>query len=487
MKKHLLLTWCIAALLLITSFSGCTKKNSDTSPETPPSDSLGIVRTWLTKGDKSKLLNQEGDLIIKAAGTTSFPVITIDTTKTFQVMDGFGAALTGSSAYLLNQKLNPSFRSLVLKRLFDPGIGIGISYLRLTIGASDFSLSEYSFDDPPAGETDYTLQHFSLATGDPDVVPVLKEIIQVAPSISLIGSPWSPPAWMKTNNNMKGGKLKTDCYDVYADYFVRYIHEMNNQGINISAITVQNEPLYFTAGYPCMEMQSPEQLTFIKDHLGPKFATAGINAKIVLYDHNWDNTNYAIMILNDATARQYIAGTAFHAYAGDVSAMSIVHNAHPDKDLYFTEISGGSWAPDFGDNLMWNMKNIFIGAARNWSKCALMWNLVLDQNGAPHSNDYSTCRGVVTLNTVTGQISYNEEYYSIGHFSKFVRPGAHRVAHTAEQSLTNIIAVAFLNTDGSKVLVVCNYGSDSKVFTVKQGNKMFNYTLSSESVVTLIW
>jgi glucosylceramidase len=236
-----------------------------------------------------------------------------------------------------------------------------------------------------------------------------------------------------------------------------------------------------------MEMQANDQAEFIKNHLGPKFQAASINTKIIIYDHNWDNTNYAISILNDAVARSFIAGSAFHAYAGDVSAMSTVHNAHPDKDLYFTEISGGTWATNFSDNLMWNMRNIFIGTTTNWSRIALLWNLALDQNGAPHENNASTCRGVVTINASSGQVAYNEEYYSLAHFSKFVRPGAKRISTTIPQTLADLGAVAFQNPDGTKAMVVSNYGTTSKSFSVKQGTRYFSYAIPAKSVVSLIW
>ncbi|MCK9422636.1 MAG: glucosylceramidase [Bacteroidales bacterium] len=486
LKNYLLLKW-ILTIGIFFCLSGCKSKQNNDNPEPPGPVVTGKAQVWLTKGDKSKLLNREADLSITGSTSSNWPVITVDTTFKYQVMEGFGAALTGSSAYLLHQRMDVTTRAATLQKLFDPENGIGISYLRLTMGASDFSLSDFSYDDPPAGETDFDLQHFSLGPDNDDVVPVLKEILQISPSIGLMGSPWSPPAWMKTNNSMKGGKLKTTCYSVYADYFVRYIQAMQSHGITISAVTLQNEPLYFTASYPCMEMQPEEQLVFIKNNVGPKFSAAGINTKIIIYDHNWDNTSYAISILNDATARQYIAGTAFHAYAGDVSAMSTVHYAHPDKDLYFTEISGGAWAVNFGSNLMWNMKNIFIGTTLNWSRTALLWNLALDQNWGPQNNGCSNCRGVITYNVSNGQITYNEEYYSIAHFSKFVRPGATRVTATLQQALTNLQAVAFINSDGSKVLVVCNDGSDFKTFTVKQGKRFFAYSISPQSVVTLTW
>jgi glucosylceramidase len=473
-------------MILLSGLLLCGCKSNDPPEPTGP-EIIGQAHVWLTSGDKSKLLSQEGDLSIKDSLTSSHPMISIDTTAALQEIEGFGAALTGSSAYLINQKLDAAQRSALLQDLFHPVNGIGISYLRLTMGASDFSLSDFSYDDLPAGETDFNLEHFSLSQDLEDVVPVLKEIIQVSPDIKLMGSPWSPPAWMKTNGSMKGGKLKTDCYDVYADYFVRYIKELHDQGITIDAVTPQNEPLYFTASYPCMEMQPEEQMNFIKNHLGPKFATAGVDTKIIIYDHNWDRPDYGITILNDPEAKIYIAGTAFHAYGGNVSAMSTVHNAHPDRGLYFTEISGGRWATDFSANLMWYMENIFIGTTRNWSKVALLWNLALDLNDGPQNHGCGNCRGVITISPYNGLITKNEEYYSIAHFSKFVRPGAVRVSSIIPQTLTNIGVVAFLNTDGSKSLIVCNYSADIRSFSVNQAGKYFSYAISPESVASIVW
>ncbi|MDP2235122.1 MAG: glycoside hydrolase family 30 beta sandwich domain-containing protein [Bacteroidales bacterium] len=479
----------VFVITLIFSFISCKGKNNPNDPPIiPVIPDIGKAEVWLTRGDQLKLFSRESDLSIRTTLSQEWPVITIDTSIRFQSVDGYGAALTGSSAYLLNRKLGSPERETILKKLFDPETGIGISFLRLTMGASDFSLSDFTYNDLPTGQTDFALQNFSLSQDLQDVVPIMKQIIGISPNIFVMGSPWSPPAWMKTNNSLKGGKLRTDSYDVYADYFVKYIREMKNQGINITHVTPQNEPLYFTAAYPCMEMQANEQLNFIKNHLGPKFeAAADINTKIINYDHNWDNTQYSISILNDPAAANYTAGSAFHAYGGSVSAMSAVHNAHPDKELHFTEISGGAWAVNFEDNLMWYMRNIFIGTANNWSRSALMWNLALDQNYGPRNNGCSNCRGVITINQASGHITLNEEYYSIGHFSKVVRPGAERISLIYAQALTNIDAVAFMNTDGSKALVIANYDSSFKTFSVKQGAKVFSYSIPAKSVVSLKW
>lgn len=474
-------------LIISLSFGSCKGKDNPVHQEPDP-DSTGVrAEIWLTRGDKSALLSTQGGVKINAPATTPWPLIQIDTSIRFQSVDGYGAALTGSSAWLLNRKMNLADRQKLLGSLFDTTNGIGISYLRLTMGASDFSLSDYTYSDLPAGETDFELEGFSLGRDLEDVVPVLTEILTIKDDLSIMGSPWSAPAWMKTNGSLKGGKLKPESYDAYALYFVKYIQAMQSQGIPIKSITPQNEPLYFTAAYPCMEMQADEQLQFIKNHLGPAFTQSGIEAEIIVYDHNWDITDYSISILNDPVARQYIAGSAFHAYGGNVSAMTTVRNAHPDKGLYFTEISGGQWAVDFESNLMWYMSNIFIGTALNWSKNALMWNLVLDQNHGPRNNGCQDCRGVVTLNTVTGQVTFNEEYYAIGHFSKFIRPGAQRVSLMQPQALLDIGAVSFINPDGSKVLVVANYGTQMRTFSVVQGTKQFSYSITAKSVATIKW
>ncbi|NTW25075.1 MAG: glucan endo-1,6-beta-glucosidase, partial [Lentimicrobium sp.] len=236
--------------MLVTLISCAGKDNPD--PDDPPVVITSKAQVYLTRGDKSKLFSKEGGLTIKPVASANFPVISLDTSTRFQEVEGYGAALTGSSAYLINNKLSSGARQTLLNDLFNPATGIGISYLRLTMGASDFSLSDFTYNDLPAGQTDYDLEQFSLAQDLDDVVPVLKEIIQLSPAIKLMGSPWSPPAWMKTNGSLKGGKLKPASYEVYADYFVKYIQAMKSQGIAIDAVTPQNEPLYSTANYPCM-------------------------------------------------------------------------------------------------------------------------------------------------------------------------------------------------------------------------------------------
>ncbi|MDD3744284.1 MAG: hypothetical protein PHX54_11730, partial [Lentimicrobiaceae bacterium] len=261
--------------VLVLSLSGCSGKDNSTPPdEDDPPGGKGKIQFYLTRGDESKRFNHEAALSFRQGVTAGYPVIEIDTSQRFQEIEGFGAALTGSAAYLLHRKMDETARRNILNELFDPQQGIGLTYLRLTMGASDFSLNDYTYNDLRAGGTDFALEKFSLAEDREDVLPVLKDILRIAPGITLMGSPWSPPAWMKTNGSLKGGRLKPECYAVYSNYFVKYIQAMHDEGIAIDAVTVQNEPLHFTANYPCMEMQANEQLTFIKDNLGPAFSAA---------------------------------------------------------------------------------------------------------------------------------------------------------------------------------------------------------------------
>jgi glucosylceramidase len=475
-------------LTIILFAAACGSDDKDPNPGPPKQpEEIGKAQLWVTTGDQSRLLAKETDISITVIAQTSLPTIEIDESQKLQPIEGFGAALTGSSAYLINREMTPAQRSALLEQLFDPEKGIGITYLRMTIGASDFSLTDYTYDDMAAGETDFELTHFTIEKDREDVVPVFKQVISIAPDIKIMGSPWSPPAWMKTNGNLAGGTLKPEAFDAYARYFVKYVQAYAAEGISIDAVTPQNEPLHTTAGYPSMLMLAEEQLDFIKNHLGPAFSHAGLETKIICYDHNWDNPQYPITILNDGIANQYVAGSAFHAYAGNVMAMSVVHNANPDKGLYFTEISGGEWATNFADNLQWNMANIFIGTTKNWSRTALLWNLALDENHGPTNGGCEDCRGVVTINSTSGNATKNVEYYSIGHFSKFIRPGAFRIFSTPFETATKLDHVAFINEDGSKVLVVSNPDTASKSFVVKLQDSQITCFIRANSVATIVW
>ncbi|TLV03948.1 glycoside hydrolase family 30 protein [Dyadobacter luticola] len=483
--KNVMIATVTSLALALSSCSAEAPVNED--PKPTDTTAANKVAVWVTNGTQSKLLKNENPLSIVKTGTVSpaADLINIDFSTKLQEMDGFGAAMTGSSAYLINQKLNATQREALLKDLFDAQSGIGISYLRITMGASDFSLEDFTYDDLPAGQTDADLKKFSIAKDQADLIPVLKSVVALQPAIKFMATPWSAPAWMKTSGKLAGGSLKPEWYSAYANYFVKYLDAYKAQGVTIDALSVQNEPLH-EAAYPSMGMDSAAQLTLIKNNLGPLFQSKSIKTKVLLYDHNWDRPGYPMSILNDPKASQYVAGSAFHAYGGNVSAMGQVHDQFPDKGLYFTEISGGRWAANFSDNLKWNMSNIFIGTANNWSKNALLWNIALDEADGPKNKGCDNCRGVVTIKA-DGSITKNVEYYTIAHMSKFVRPGAFRVQSDRLSAASQLEHVAFVNTDGSKVLVILNQGVDNKKFTVNLGESQFSYTIDPNAVATLVW
>jgi glucosylceramidase len=476
----------VFGLCLSMAMTGCSADSSNTNVKEPEVEESGKVAVWVTNGSQSKLLQKESPLsILKSNTGASANLININFGTKYQEMEGFGAALTGSSAYLINKKMDASQRAALLKDLFDPEAGIGISYLRVTMGASDFSLEDFTYNDLPAGQTDPELSKFSISKDKDDLLPVLKSVVTAQPSIRIMATPWSAPAWMKNNGKLAGGSLKPEWYRAFANYFVKYLDAYKNEGITVDAISVQNEPLH-EAAYPSMGMDAAAQNAFIKNHLGPVFKSKDINTKILLYDHNWDRPDYPIAILSDDQTNPYVTGSAFHAYGGNVSAMSQVHDKFPDKGLYFTEISGGRWATNFSDNMKWNMSNIFIGTANNWSKNALLWNLALDENDGPKNKGCDNCRGVVTI-AANGAVTKNVEYYTIGHMSKFIRPGAFRVQSDKFSSATKLESSAFVNADGSKVLVVLNQGGETQKFSVNDGGAQFNYSIEPNSVATLVW
>ncbi|MEP6846901.1 MAG: glycoside hydrolase family 30 beta sandwich domain-containing protein, partial [Panacibacter sp.] len=396
-------------------------------------------------------------------------------------IDGFGYTLTGGSAYVIDQ-LSAADKSFLLQQLFstNSSTSIGVSFLRISIGASDLNASVFSYDDMPLGQTDETLAHFSLAPDETDLIPLLKEIIAINPDIKIIAVPWSAPVWMKDNSSSVGGSLKTQYYQAYASYFVKYIQAMQAEGITITAIAPQNEPLN-PNNNPSLYMTAEQQRDFIKNNLGPAFNTAGLTTKIVAYDHNCDHPDYPLTILNDATAKDYVDGSAFHLYAGDISVLSQVHNAYPEKNLYFTE----QYTPsngDFGGDLKWHLKNVIIGSMRNWSRCALEWNLANDPSYGPHTNGgCTTCKGALTISSV---VTKNVAYYIIAHASKFVPAGSVRIASNITGNMQN---VAFKTPDGKKVLIVENDGNDAASFNIRFKGQWITATLDGGAVATYMW
>jgi glucosylceramidase len=441
------------------------------------------VQSWLTTGDRSALLAlQKGSLHFSATGNAN-RTIDVNDVQQFQPIDGFGFALTGGSAQLL-ARMEPTQRTALLKELFTiSGNGIGVSYLRVSIGSSDMNDHVYSYDDLAEGQTDEKLSRFSLAPDRVDVIPVLKEILAIDPGIKILGSPWSAPPWMKTNDNAKGGYLKPEYYDSYADYLVKYVEGMKAEGVRIDAITVENEPLN-PKNTPSMVMLAPQEDAFIAKHLAPAFKKAEILTKILLYDHNPDVPSYPLSILADPDAGKYVDGTAFHLYGGDVSTLSKVHDEYPNKNLYMTEqmVTGGRGGRPLG--IAEPVSGVLVGATRNWSRNVLLWNLAADPKDGPHTNSggCTSCQGAITLDG--SNASRNTAYYALAHFSKFVPPGSVRIGSNELEQMSN---VAFLTPDGKIVLVVSNAGNFPEAFDVRYHGRSFAATLPAESVATYVW
>lgn len=466
----------LAILFATVLLPACSKKMM-------PVESLNGtgIQAWITTGDEAKLLEKQPALISFADNSSSANVIEVNELEKFQSIDGFGYSLTGGSAQVIN-RLPHNVRSSLLKELFGDGEGdIHVSYLRVSIGASDLDSAVFSYDDVPAGETDPGLEKFSIDPDRQNLIPVLKEILKISPQIKILGSPWSPPVWMKDNKNSKGGSLLPEYYDAYARYFIRYINAMKDESITIDAITIQNEPLH-PGNNPSLLMPAEQQRDFIKTSLGPAFDSAGIKTKIILYDHNCDRPDYPMTVLADADAAKYVDGSAFHLYNGDISALSEVHNAYPDKALYFTEQWTGAKGTFSGD-LQWHVKNVIIGSMRNWSRIALEWNLANDKNYEPHTPGGCTeCKGALTIDGAN--VKRNVAYYIIAHASKFVPPGSVRIASNIAGNLHN---AAFLTPDGTKVLIVINDSDKAASFAIRSGGKFAQAVLAVGGVGTYVW
>ena len=467
------------------------------------------IEAWITNPDRLVLFGQQAEKIPFSNDNRGggFPIV-IDEQQTMQTIDGFGFALTGGSAELMT-KMSKTERAKLLKDLFSTeGNAIGVSYIRISIGSSDLNSFVFSYNDLPEGETDFQLTKFDLSQDKKDVIPVLKEILAINPNIKIMGSPWSPPLWMKTNGKAKAGSLKKECYDVYARYFVKYIQEMKKQGITIDAITVQNEPISAN-NTPSMRMNAAEQTDFIKNFLGPALKAASLSTKIVLFDHNLDRPEYALTVLRDPEAAQYVDGTGYHHYGGDMSAMTLVHSARPDKHVYFTEQMVVERPGSNTIAIAAQVKRMIINVTQNWSRNSILWNFAADPNNDPHTDDggCSMCQGAVTID---GDIvSRNIAYYVIAHASKFVRPGSVRIASTnrgdysvqltndeeqretvraaAIKNMEVLPNVAFRTHDGKIVLIVVNDTFATSSFRVQHNGQYANIRLQPGAVGTYIW
>jgi glucosylceramidase len=438
-----------------------------------------VATAYITSGNQTQLLTPKVLGLTNQA--TAATKIVIDHTQSFQTIDGFGFTLTGGSALLIQQMDLKSQQALLQELFGQSANAVSISYLRISVGASDLSESVFSYNDLPEGETDTLIQRFSLSRDTLHLLPLLQKILRINPAIKIMATPWSPPVWMKTNRNSIGGRLIPQYYRAYARYLVKYLQAMSAKGIPIDALTIQNEPEH-GGNNPSMLMSAEEQARLIKDHLGPLFAQYQIKTKIVIWDHNCDRPDYPIAVLNDGVAKQFIDGSAFHLYAGDITALSTVKAAHPDKNIYFTEQWTGSKGSFDGD-LKWHVKHVLIGSMTNHSKITLEWNLANDANFGPHTPGGCTeCKGALTIQG--NQVKREVAYYIIAHAAKFVPPGSVRIQSNHSG---NIYSVAFLTPKGHTILILLNNGDANERLSIQWHQQWANTQLNGGDVASIVF
>jgi glucosylceramidase len=442
------------------------------------------VSVWLTTDDQKSLLQPQSALSFSQGGSAAIPTVFIDELKRYQTIEGFGASFTDSSAWLMNNKIVPaSSLGAVMNSLFDHTAGIGISFVRNPMGASDLSRSLYSYDDLSAGATDPNLNSFSIAHDEADIIPLIRQAKRINPQLKVMANPWSPPGWMKTSGSMIGGSLLAANYTAFANYFVQYLQAYAAAGVPVDYISLQNEPLYLPTAYPGMSMPAADQLTVLRDYVLPALASAKLSAKVLIYDHNWDQPPYPETILADSTvaASEQIGGIAWHWYGGTPGAMSRLHNQYPNRNNYVTEASGGTWIMD---EVKTDFETI-TQSMRNWSSSYVKWGLALDENRGPFiKGGCGDCTPLITVNQGSGAVTYNIDYYTLGHFSKFVLPGAVRIYSS---NAPRIVSAAFMNPRGTEVLVAYNDSSSSQTFQVISHGRSFVYTLPALAGATFSW
>ncbi len=449
-------------------------------PSGPASAAGAGVAVWSSSADASRKLERMADLRL-GPRTADDDAVVVDPARRYQQMVGFGAAMTDASALLILRLPAPE-RDRLMDDLFAPS-GLHLSFMRLPIGASDFSTEHYSFDDVPTGETDPALAHFSMARAAPQLAAV-KLAMARNPHLVLMASPWSAPGWMKTSDSLIGGSLSPRHYAHFAAYLDRYLAEMARAGLPVSWLSIQNEPHFEPANYPGMRVDPLARAQFTGHFLGPLLVRHRRSAKILDWDHNWSEVDAPRAVLSEPEASRHVAGVAWHCYGGDVSAQGIIHDAFPAKDSFFTECSGGGWAPEWGGTLGWMTDNLIIEATRNWSRGTLLWNLALDENSGPHTGGCGNCRGVVTIDSRNGAITRNAEYYVLGHAARFVKPGAVRIASNEAGGISN---AAWRNRDGSIVLIAHNRAQTAASLKVSLGHRGFEAIMPGGEVSTFVW
>lgn len=442
----------------------------------------GQADVWVTTGDQRKVLEKQAAAGFSPRQDPAVPVVTVADSIVYQTIEGFGASMTDSAAWLIHRRVPEEQQQAVLESLFHPEKGIGVSFLRNPMGASDLARFHYSYDELPPGEEDPRLEKFSIEHDRADILPLLRLALRINPRLRMMGTPWSPPGWMKTSGSMIGGSLRREAYTAFALYFRKYVEAYAAEGVPVHYISVQNEPLYVPKDYPGMLMTAAEQTDFLKNYLLPELEKARLPVRVLVYDHNWDRPDYPMEVLSDPVlkASPLIAGTAWHWYGGTPGAMTAVHEMDPSRGQYVTEASGGTWIQD-------QVKADFeaiIHSMRNQARTFVKWGLALNERRGPNAGGCNTCTGLIEVNESTGAVRKTIDYYTLGHFSRFVLPGAVRVFST---NAPGIITAAFVNRDRSRVLVAYNQTSAPRRFQVEWRGQWLPLELPAQSGATVVW
>lgn len=454
---------CLLAAMLSAPFAAQAK-----SPD---------AQGWMTTADGGQRLAPIAEVKIVQLPPGQQPDIRIDTKKRFQRMAGFGASITDATAWLIQTRMSEKARGDLMRELFSVRDGIGFSVTRVTIGASDFSQNHYTFADTPGKPV------ADIAPARAHLIPTLKALRQINPQLQVIATPWSAPAWMKTSNSLIKGRLKSEHYGSFARYLVSYTQAMRKAGAPVDILTIQNEPHFEPDNYPGMRVEPAERADFIANHLGPMMRRSIPATKLLDWDHNWDQPESPTAVLSDTKAAAFVDGVAWHCYGGDVAAQSVVRDRFPSKEVWFTECASGSWSGDWSKSFNWAVHNLIIGTTRNWAKGVVMWNLALDENNGPHLGGCGNCRGLVTINSQSGEVTREPEYYAFAHASKFVSTGSVRIGSASYDNA--IESVAFQKgRNGLVTLIALNGSASERELTFAVGSKTYSATLSAGAVAT---
>jgi glucosylceramidase len=485
-------------LIVLLGLASCSRSENPNGTKLPeePGVVAGDVTIYVTTANRSQDFRKQA-CDFSERDNMSPTTIKLDPTKRFQTMDGFGAAVTGSTCYNLMQ-MKTENRKKFLTETFSETEGMGHSYIRIAIGCSDFSLSEYTCCDTPG------IENFGLTSEETQyVIPILKEILAINPNVKIMGSPWTCPPWMKVNNltdrqpfhSWTSGHLNPLYYSDYATYFVKWIQAFADAGIKIHSVTPQNEPLN-RGNSASLFMGWQEQYELVNNHLVPQFKNAGINVKIYLFDHNYnydnmeDQKGYPMKIYEAGIDNELVAGAAFHNYGGDKSELLTVHNRFPDRELVFTETSIGTWndGRNLEARLIDDMREVALGTVNNWCRAVIVWNLMLDSDRGPNRHGgCQTCYGAVDIDKSNYEvITRNSHYYIISHLAAVVKPGAVRIGTTGFFD-SNFIHSAFENPDGSYAVVMINSTAAARRITIDDGARHFSYEVPAQSVISYLW